>query len=150
MYQSNYSYNGKVLHLYSSEKGITKLTFGDKELEDANENNHIKELKKELKSYFSGNLKKFKVSTDPKGTEFQKSVWKSLKNIPYGETCTYKDIALKVGGANYSRAVGMANNKNPLPILVPCHRVVGASGDLVGYAFGLDVKKNLLELEANE
>lgn len=82
-----------------------------------------------------------------KGTEFQKKVWKQLTYIPYGETRTYKEIAVAIGNPKASRAVGMANNKNPITIVVPCHRVVGSNGKMVGYAGGLDMKKKLLDLE---
>ena len=78
-----------------------------------------------------------------------KKVWKELQKIPYGETRTYKEIAKKVGCEKGARAVGMANNKNPIPIIIPCHRVIGANGKLVGYALGLEMKEQLLELEKN-
>ena len=83
----------------------------------------------------------------PKGTPFQQKVWAALQEIPYGETRSYKEIAAMVGNEKACRAVGMANNRNPLPIFIPCHRVVGTNGKLVGYAGGLDVKTFLLELE---
>ena len=83
----------------------------------------------------------------PKGTSFQQKVWAALREIPYGETRSYKEIAAMVGNEKACRAVGMANNRNPLPIFIPCHRVVGANGKLVGYAGGLDVKTFLLNLE---
>lgn len=81
------------------------------------------------------------------GTDFQQKVWNELKKIPYGTTCTYGEIAVRIGNPKASRAVGNACNKNPIPILIPCHRVVGSKGDLVGFASGLDVKKHLLDLE---
>ena len=82
------------------------------------------------------------------GTDFQQKVWKALEDIPYGETLSYKDIAIKIGNPKACKAVGMANNKNNLPILVPCHRVIGSNGKLVGYSSGLDIKLKLLELES--
>ena len=85
----------------------------------------------------------------PKGTEFQQKVWKALQEIPYGETRTYGEIAAAIGNPKAARAVGMANNKNPIGIIIPCHRVVGANGKLVGYAGGMEKKEFLLELERN-
>ncbi len=101
----------------------------------------------ELLEYFDGKRKKFDVPYKLNGTDFQKKVWSALCDIPYGQTRTYKDIAVAVGNPKASRAVGMANNKNPLHILVPCHRVIGASGKLVGYAGGLSMKEFLLDME---
>lgn len=101
----------------------------------------------QLKEYFDGKRKVFDFPYELHGTEFQKKVWKALCDIPYGETCSYKDIAIAVGNSKASRAVGMANNKNPIFIIVPCHRVIGANGKLVGYGGGLGMKTTLLELE---
>ena len=101
----------------------------------------------ELTAYFAGQLREFTVPLAPKGTPFQQKVWAALREIPYGETRSYKEIAAMVGNEKACRAVGMANNRNPLPIFIPCHRVVGANGKLVGYAGGLDVKTFLLNLE---
>lgn len=105
------------------------------------------ETQKQLKEYFEGKRTKFEIPLNPKGTEFMKKVWKELLNIPYGEVRTYKEIAEKIGNSKASRAVGMANNKNPIPIIIPCHRVIGSNNKLVGYALGLDMKKYLLDLE---
>lgn len=105
------------------------------------------EAAKQLDEYFKGKRKKFDLPLNLKGTEFQKKVWEVLKQIPYAQTRSYKEIAMMIGNKNASRAVGMANNKNPCPIVVPCHRVIGSNGSLVGYALGLDIKKKLLDLE---
>ena len=105
------------------------------------------EAKKQLEEYFEGKRKVFDLPLEQKGTEFQKKVWNALKEIPYGETRTYKEVAKMLGNEKASRAVGMANNKNNIPIIVPCHRVIGSNGKLVGYALGLDMKKYLLDLE---
>ncbi len=102
---------------------------------------------KQLEEYLEGNRKDFTFEYELRGTDFQKSVWKALLEIPYGETRTYKDIAIAVGNDKASRAVGMANNKNPIHIAVPCHRVVGANGKLVGYAGGIEMKEFLLNME---
>lgn len=101
----------------------------------------------QLCEYFSGRRRVFELPLRMEGTEFQKKVWTALREIPYGETCSYKDIASKVGNLKAARAVGNANNKNPFIIVIPCHRVIGADGKLAGYAGGLEVKKFLLELE---
>ena len=107
----------------------------------------IKNTKQQLDEYFAGNRKQFDIPIKFKGTNFQVKVWKELLKIPYGETCSYLDIAKCIGNPKASRAVGMANNKNKIIIIVPCHRVIGSNKKLVGYACGLDVKKKLLELE---
>ncbi len=101
----------------------------------------------QLREYFEGKRKTFDIPYEMHGTEFQKKVWRALCDIPYGETRSYKEIAIAVGNEKASRAVGMANNRNPIGIIVPCHRVIGASGKLVGYAGGLEMKQFLLELE---
>lgn len=101
----------------------------------------------QLKEYLLGKRKDFSVTLDLKGTVFQRRVWHVLMRIPYGSTASYKEVAEGVGSPAAARAVGQANNKNPVPIIVPCHRVVGSSRKLVGYGGGLDIKRRLLELE---
>lgn len=108
----------------------------------------LEETAKQLDAYFTGKQKNFTVPLNPKGTVFQKKVWKALCEIPYGETTSYGELARKVGSPKGYRAVGMANHCNPIGILIPCHRAVGASGSLTGYAGGLDKKRFLLELES--
>lgn len=105
------------------------------------------EAEKQLSEYFAGTRREFALPLAPVGTEFQRKVWDALRTIPYGETRSYGEIAAQIGNPKAGRAVGMANNRNPLPILIPCHRVIGADGTLVGYGGGLDVKSALLELE---
>ncbi len=101
----------------------------------------------QLEEYFAGKRRKFDFSLDLRGTDFQLACWHAILAIPYGETRTYADIARAVGRPNASRAVGMANNRNPIAIVVPCHRVIASDGTLCGYGGGLDVKRKLLELE---
>ena len=108
----------------------------------------LKKAAEQINEYFSGKRETFDLPLNPEGTEFMKKVWKQLLNIPYGETKTYKQIATEIGNEKAARAVGMANNKNPIPIIIPCHRVIGSNKKLVGYALGLDVKEKLLKLEA--
>ena len=109
----------------------------------------IKEAFGQLSEYFSGKRKTFNLPLLLKGTDFQKQVWQALLKIPFGETRSYKQIAETIGNPKAVRAVGMANNKNPFLIIVPCHRVIGANGKLVGYAVGLDKKEYLLRLEGS-
>ena len=101
----------------------------------------------QIREYLDGQRKVFDLPLHPNGTEFQIKVWKALTEIPYGETRSYKNIAISIGNEKACRAVGMANNKNPIPIIIPCHRVIGANKKLVGYAGGLDLKERLLDLE---
>lgn len=103
--------------------------------------------KEQLDAYFKGELKNFNLKLNPKGTPFQQKVWEALCGIPYGKCVSYKDIAEKINNPKGMRAVGGANNKNPIPIIIPCHRVIGATGKLVGYGGGIEKKIALLELE---
>ncbi|MHB8102407.1 MAG: methylated-DNA--[protein]-cysteine S-methyltransferase [Methanosarcina sp.] len=142
--------------LAGDEKGLKHVIFlkGERQVEipdDWVENKELfREATRQLEAYFSGKLESFDLKLAPEGTEFQKSVWKTLCKIPYGETRTYKDIAASVGKPKAYRAVGLANNRNPIAIIVPCHRVIGSNGKLTGYASGLDVKAFLLKLEENK
>jgi len=110
-------------------------------------NDLFKDSVEEIKNFFLAKSNKFLSDLSPQGTEFQKKVWSALLTIPFGETRTYKEIASQIGNDKASRAVGMANNKNPISIIIPCHRVIGASGKLVGYAGGLNIKEKLLGFE---
>ena len=101
----------------------------------------------QLEEYFAGKRRRFDVPLNPCGTDFQCSVWKALQEIPYGKTKSYKQIAQAIGNPKACRAVGLANNKNPIWIIIPCHRVIGADGALTGYGGGLTMKQRLLELE---
>ncbi|WP_289066104.1 methylated-DNA--[protein]-cysteine S-methyltransferase [uncultured Alistipes sp.] len=108
----------------------------------------LRQAVEELREYFAGERREFTLPLAPAGTPFQQQVWTALREIPYGATCSYRRIAERIGRPKACRAVGMANNRNPIAIVVPCHRVVGASGALVGYAAGLEVKEKLLALES--
>lgn len=110
-------------------------------------NKLAQECKVELTEYFAGKRKKFDLPLKQEGTQFQKKVWQELKQIPYGETKTYGEIAKLIDKPKAARAIGMANHNNSIMILIPCHRVVGADGSLTGYAYGIEAKKFLLELE---
>ena len=109
----------------------------------------VRPYQDQLQAYFRGELREFTCKLDLLGTDFQKSCWKALLNIPYGKTCSYADIARQVGSPKAFRAVGQANHNNPIAIIVPCHRVVGANGTLTGYGGGLSTKEKLLQLERN-
>lgn len=102
---------------------------------------------RELTEFFAGTRRIFTVPVAPEGTPFQQAVWTALQRIPYGETCSYRAVAEAVGNPKACRAVGMANHCNPIPIIIPCHRVVGANGHLTGYAGGLEIKSRLLRFE---
>ena len=105
------------------------------------------ETTRQLGEYFAGKRKTFSVALDMRGTRFQKDVWKALLAIPFGETRSYADLAKRLGNPQATRAVGAANGRNPISIIVPCHRVIGSSGKLTGFAGGLDIKARLLDLE---
>lgn len=147
LYGCKYSSPIGELYITNDEKSLLSVSFeaDNFSLDIKNEitNNTIKQLDE----YFQGRRKIFDLPLNPKGTDFQKKVWEELKKIPYGATKSYKDIAIAIGNPNASRAVGNANNKNPIPIIIPCHRVIGANKKLVGYAGGLDKKQKLLDIE---
>ncbi|MBB5173346.1 methylated-DNA--[protein]-cysteine S-methyltransferase [Texcoconibacillus texcoconensis] len=152
------------LTLVQSEKGMILIEFGaakdvyltiksklKKHLlctplkEDADS---LKPVQKQLDEYFQGQRYEFDVPLDLLGTRFQTLVWKTLQSIPYGETKSYKQIALEIGAPKAVRAIGGANNQNPVPIIIPCHRVIGTNGSMVGYGGGIEKKETLLQLES--
>ena len=108
----------------------------------------LREAANQLRAYFAGESRNFDLPLAPRGTEFQQSVWNALQQIPYGETTTYSTIAERIGRPAAVRAVGAANGANPIPIVIPCHRVIGANGSMTGFGGGIDVKRQLLALEA--
>ncbi|HOO40226.1 MAG TPA: methylated-DNA--[protein]-cysteine S-methyltransferase [Syntrophales bacterium] len=110
----------------------------------------IREAFRQLEAYLAGDLKRFSLPLAPAGTEFMRKVWTILVRVPYGKTASYKDIAEAAGNPGAARAVGQANNRNPIPVFIPCHRIIGANGKLVGYRGGLDMKQKLLDLERRE
>lgn len=137
------------LTLVADEESVKEIRFGWEIKEGEKEENHplLQWTRRELEEYFQGKRKEFSVPLKPDGTEFQKKVWKALTEIPYGETRTYGEVAAAVGNDKASRAVGMANHCNPIPVIIPCHRVIGKNGKLTGYAGGLEKKTALLDLE---
>lgn len=147
-----YFYNTDIgkIGIADNGKAITNVYFNESpQLKDTEikETDLLKEAAQQLKDYLAGKRKSFNIPLMPEGTEFQQNVWKALQQIPYGKTCTYGEIARKIGNPKACRAVGMANNKNPIGIFIPCHRVIGANGKLVGYAGGLEMKEHLLAIE---
>lgn len=135
------------LTLIFSSSGLTRIEFGAvSNYESAGTPFEV--AAQELDAYFSGNLTRFSIKLDPHGTAFQKRVWTLLETIPYGETRSYGQLARLLGDVNLSRAVGGANGTNPIPIIYPCHRVIGANGQLTGYGGGIHRKETLLRLEA--
>lgn len=131
------------LHLDTGE-GKREFTIADDWIQ--NDSIFI-EARKQIIAYCEGKLTKFNLPLQLHGTEFQKKVWTTLSEIPFGEVRTYGEIAQSIGNRNSSRAVGMANSKNPIPLIIPCHRVIGANGSLTGFAHGLTIKEQLLEFE---
>jgi len=110
----------------------------------------FKEVVRQLQAYFEGKLKDFDLPLVLEGTEFQLLVWRNLRKIPYGETVSYGQLARRIGSPDAARAVGLANGSNPIPIIIPCHRVIGSNGDLIGFGGGLPIKKKLLSLESRQ
>lgn len=141
-----------LLKLTADAKALTEITFysGPADLPSAEQTQHaiLCLAAVQLSEYFTGTRRYFEIPLAPVGTDFQQRVWQALLTIPYGTTASYQDIAVQIGQPLACRAVGGANNKNPLPIVIPCHRVIGKSGTLIGYAGGLAVKKFLLNLES--
>jgi methylated-DNA-[protein]-cysteine S-methyltransferase len=147
--------NKAVTHIYLRKSGRTKnnpqgyMEFsGNTQQRKVQETHIIKDAAVQITEYFDGKRKTFDLPLNPQGTDFQLRVWKALQNIPYGETRSYADIAAITGNPKAYRAVGMANHHNPIPIIIPCHRVIGANGSLTGYAGGLELKQRLLNLES--
>ena len=145
-----------MLLLAGTSEQLTHLLFADKSQkrsaivpEPAWEENPrpFAEAVRQLKAYFAGKLQTFSLPVAGRGTEFQRAVWKELQNVPYGQTASYGEIAAAIGRPTASRAVGMANGRNPISIVVPCHRIIGSNGRLVGYGGGLHRKTRLLQLE---
>ncbi len=143
------------LTVVSDESAVTAIRFGDvvpngaafAEPIDSGWPEVLRQAARELTEFFAGTRRTFTVPLAPVGTPFQQQVWRALQTISYGATCSYRDIACAVGRPAACRAVGMANHCNPIPIIIPCHRVVGADGRLTGYAGGLAIKSRLLQFE---
>ena len=147
IFKSYYSSPIGTIEIISTEHGISSVLFVKEEAE-SNSNNHTEECIAQLKEYFEGERKEFSLTLDMQGSEFQKKIWSELQSIVFGKTASYIDIAMKLNTPSASRAIGNANSKNEILIVLPCHRVIGKSGDLVGYAGELWRKQWLLDHEA--
>ena len=137
------------LNIYASQRAIVKVVFEehDKQKPYINENAITQEASKQLLEYIAQTRQQFDLPLDPAGTQFQQSVWQQLLNVGYGKTASYLDVASALNKPKACRAVGAANGKNPIAIIIPCHRIIGANGSLTGYAGGLSRKTFLLSLE---
>lgn len=137
------------LRLVSNGSALVRIEFENLHGNDGNQRSDavIELAAKQLGEYFQGSRTRFSLPLAAAGTEFQNSVWSALEKIPYGELRSYRDIAIAIGNKKAVRAVGAANGRNPIPIVVPCHRVIGSNGKLTGFAGGIDTKRSLLVLE---
>ena len=146
------------LKLVASEKGLVAILWENEDprrihlsdLRDDSRHPILLETERQLKEYFAGKRQDFSIPLDMRGTPFQESVWKALLAIPFGETRSYKQLAKQLGKPNAMRAVGAASGRNPIPIVVPCHRLIGSSGKLTGFAWGLEAKAHFLEIESKD
>lgn len=144
------------LTLVADEQGLRQINFpqnGEPSAPDPSWHEDAKALTetiRQLHAYFAGDLEAFDLKLAPEGTPFQQKVWKELLAIPYGETISYGELARRIGNPSASRAVGLANGANPIPIIIPCHRVIGSNGKLTGYGGGLPIKEKLLALEKRQ
>jgi methylated-DNA-[protein]-cysteine S-methyltransferase len=145
-----------ILTLAADDAGLRQINFrcdgqpapvDSSWVEDAST---FSEATRQLLAYFAGELEDFDLPLAPLGTAFQQKVWSELRNIPYGQTISYGELAGRIGNPKASRAVGLANGSNPIPIIIPCHRVIGANGKLTGYGGGLEIKEKLLALERRQ
>jgi methylated-DNA-[protein]-cysteine S-methyltransferase len=142
------------LRLAGDEKGLRSISFQNRFHPAAKADSTLlrekpfRETIAQLEAYFTGALRRFDLPLAPEGTPFQREVWSALTTIPYGETVSYGGLARRLGRPAASRAVGAANGQNPIPIVIPCHRVIGADGSLTGFGGGLAIKRQLLDLEA--
>lgn len=147
VFQSTYQSPLGFLILKSDDLAVTEISFSESELQEQNDCAVLLKCKQQLDDYFSGKSLGFDLPLNAEGTEFQKKVWTELLKIPYGETITYMELAVRLGDSKAVRAVGTSNGRNPIAIVIPCHRVIGVGNKLTGYAGGIWRKKVLLELE---
>ena len=136
-----------TLEICAGQQGIRSIGFVQDKPKAINRSMHTLQAVIQLEEYFAGDREQFDLNLSVSGTEFQQKVWQELMNIPYGKTCSYADIAKAINNPKAVRAVGAANGRNPITIIVPCHRVIGSNGSLTGYAWGTSIKAGLLELE---
>lgn len=140
-----FSFEGMELGISVENGRVMEVEFGKYPENGGGE--EVEEVRRQLREYLTGKRKTFDLKLEPRGTEFQKDVWNAMLEIPYGETRSYKQIAQKIGRPLAYRAVGQASNRNPIAIIIPCHRVVGSDGTLTGFGGGMPIKSRLLALE---
>ena len=150
LYTCKYQFENISLYLVATETHLINIQFTQPQKALLQTTELLSMATIQLDEYFQGKRTTFSLPFKLTGTPFQLAVWKELQNIPYGKTTSYKEIAQKINKPKAYRAVGMANNKNPLPIIIPCHRVIGSNGKLIGYAGGLKLKNYLLELAKSQ
>ena len=146
IYTTGYQSPLGLMIIIADDEALLSLEFGY--TEERQQNATLDRVRKELDEYWAGSRSVFSVPLNAVGTPFQQKVWQALLTIPYGQTRSYGQIAAQIGNPKASRAVGMANNRNPISIIIPCHRVIGSDGSLVGYGGGLEKKAWLLDFEA--
>ena len=140
-----------TIEITATEAGVASVSFAKQNLRhQATPNKHTDQCKQQLKEYLNNQRQTFELTLDPQGTDFQQQVWQALLTIPYGQVASYADIAQQINNPKAVRAVGAANGKNPISIIVPCHRVIGSNGTLTGYAGGLERKQWLLQHESSQ
>ena len=150
MYYDLFTHKITNLVLISTDSGLCEIQFGHKSDIDPSwirSREKLEEVSSQLTEYFNGDRTTFSILLNAKGTEFQKQVWDELYKIPFGELISYQNLANRINNPKAVRAVGAANGKNPIPIIVPCHRVIGSNGKLTGFAGGLGLKEKLIKLE---
>ncbi len=149
LYTSQIRTPAGLINITTTETHVTRIEFTKKILTNSKNQKPkiLTDCETQLTEYFAGKRQNFDLQLELSGTEFQNKVWKALQKIKFGKTASYKDIAEKINSPKGFRAVGMANNKNRIPIIIPCHRIIGTNGDLVGYAGGLKIKQALLDIE---
>lgn len=149
IYSSLFIWEEKRFYLSAYDTAVTGVGFDKPKNAVWQDNGILLQCKSELEEYFAGKRQAFNVPISFNGTDFQNAVWQKLLEIPYGQVMSYSELAAAIGRPKAARAVGSACNKNPIAVIVPCHRVVGKSGSLTGYAGGIGIKEKLLELEKN-
>lgn len=157
LYYTSFKISDISFKIFVTKKGISRIHLNDKKttarslkaITLQHDDPYLYNIYAQLEEYFNRERKKFDIPLDVTGTAFQMKVWKELSKIPYGKVLSYKEIAGKVGGTTYVRAVGRANGLNPVPIIIPCHRIIETNGKMGGYSGGIGIKEKLLELEGS-
>lgn len=157
LYYTSFKLYDISFKIFATKKGVNSIHLNDKKISPKStkaitlqpDDPYLFNIFNQLEEYFERSRKQFDIPLDINGTDFQLRVWQELAKIPYGKVLSYKDIACRVGGENFVRAVGRANGRNPVPIIIPCHRVIETNGRIGGYSGGISIKEKLLELEGS-